>query len=342
LSYTGADGDIAAPEDVSVIAKALDSLRLATDHVMDANGVATAFGNELHAYLVFRADLLNSVVKPCLMDKDAARVEFIRCMRKYRPDPLSLAWNKQKGDKRAPAYLTCIVNMVLAHELGEFSCDLDPQSLTTVTVDRKPFRTLARRVDGAYPRVVNPTAVWEIKEYYYTTSFGSRIADGIYESLLDGLELERMNESRHGKIFHYLIVDAAETWWGQGNPYLCRIVDMLHMGYLDEAIFGNETAPALVAATAEWKSHRTEWLKIDQREADEAVSTGVTPPPKHRRLAPADRRRRAATWNEWAQQNGMGDIVASSDETAADRETRLRWARQRKGLPPKPESYDSE
>ena len=31
-------------------------------------------------------------------------------------------------------------------------------------------------------------ALWEIKEYYYTTTFGSRVADGVYETLLDGLE----------------------------------------------------------------------------------------------------------------------------------------------------------
>lgn len=341
LTYTASDGGIFAPADVPMIAKGLKSLRLATEHVIDANGRPTQFGNDLHAYLAFRANKLNTEVKPRLMDEQAAKAEFIRCMRKYRPDPLSLSWNKQKGAKKAPAYLTCIVNMVLAHELGEAACDLDPQSLTTVTVGGKPFRTLARRVDGAYPRVVNPTAVWEIKEYYYTTSFGSRIADGIYESLLDGLELEGMSESRHGRIFHYLIVDAADTWWGQGNPYLCRIIDMLHMGYLDEAIVGSETEPALVGAAAEWRCHRAEWLEIDGREADEAAYVGVTPPPKHKRLQPADRRRRAAKWNEWARQNGIGDIAAVADELAQDRATRLRWQAQRKGLPPKLEPDDA-
>ena len=39
---------------------------------------------------------------------------------------------------------------------------------------------------------MNPIAVWELKEYYYTTTFGSRVADGIYETLLDGMELEDM------------------------------------------------------------------------------------------------------------------------------------------------------
>lgn len=53
-----------------------------------------------------------------------------------------------------------------------------------------PVRTLARRVDGAFPSVINPVAIWEVKEYYHTTTFGSRVADGVYETLLDGMELE--------------------------------------------------------------------------------------------------------------------------------------------------------
>jgi hypothetical protein len=150
-----------------------------------------------------------------------------------------------------------------------------------------------------------------------------------------------MNESRHGNIYHYLIVDAAETWWGQGNPYLCRIIDMLHMGYLDEAIFGSETESALIAAAADWKRHRAEWLRIDQREAEEEAHAGITPPPKHKRLQPAERRERAAKWNEWAQRNGINDIIAVPDETNDARLARLRWQRQRAGLPPKKDHDDS-
>ena len=39
---------------------------------------------------------------------------------------------------------------------------------------------------------MDPLAVWEIKEYYYTTTFGSRVADGVYETLLDGMELREL------------------------------------------------------------------------------------------------------------------------------------------------------
>ena len=92
-------------------------------------------------------------------------------------------------------------------------------------------------MDGAFPSAVNPVAVWEIKEYYYTTTFGSRVADGVYETLLDGMELEELREHEGIDVRHYLMVDAYFTWWECGRSYLCRIVDMLRMGYVDEVLF---------------------------------------------------------------------------------------------------------
>ena len=124
--------------------------------------------------------------------------------------------------------------------------------LTTVTRNQTPLRTLARRVDGAFTSTVNPVAVWEIKEYYYTTTFGSRVADGIYETLLDGMELAEVAGSEKFKVLHYLIVDAHYTWWECGRPYLCRIVDMLHMGYVDEVLFGYETIERLPELVNKW------------------------------------------------------------------------------------------
>ena len=117
-----------------------------------------------------------------------------------------------------------------------------------------PLRTLARRVDGAFPTTVNPIAVWEIKEYYYTTTFGSRVADGVYETLLDGMELEELREHEKIDVKHYLMVDDFNTWWNMGRSYLCRIIDMLHMGYLDEALFGDEVVGRLPEIVAEWAS----------------------------------------------------------------------------------------
>lgn len=121
-----------------------------------------------------------------------------------------------------------------------------------VTANGTPLRTFARRVDGAFPSVVDPVAVWEIKEYYYTTTFGSRVADGVYETLLDGMEIEELATSEGIDILHYLMVDSHFTWWQCGRSYLCRMVDMLHMGYVDEVLFGYEVIERLPKIVEGW------------------------------------------------------------------------------------------
>ena len=142
---------------------------------------------------------------------------------------------------------------MLKHILGALECQYDLQKLTSFTRDGAPLRTLGRRVDGCFSRIVNPVALWEIKEYYYTTTFGSRIADGVYETLLDGMELEELREHEGIEAQHLLMVDAYETWWSSGGrPYLCRIVDMLHLGYVDEVLFGYETVERLPELVREW------------------------------------------------------------------------------------------
>jgi hypothetical protein len=185
------------------------------------------------------------------MDARAAEKLFYEYKRKLRP-LCPLPMNKQTGRKKAPAYLTGLVNMLVEAHSNKADCDYDPRKLTTVTRDGVPLRTLARRVDGAFPNTVNPVAVWEVKEYYYTTTFGSRIADGVYETLLDGMELEELRENHDVDVKHYLFVDAKGTWWKQGKAYLCRIVDMLNMGYVDEVLFGREVVAELPRIVAEW------------------------------------------------------------------------------------------
>lgn len=100
--------------------------------------------------------------------------------------------------------------------------------MTAFTKDKFPIRTLSRRVDGAFPNVINPITIWEIKVYYFTTTFGSRVADGVYETWLDGLELREVKDNLHIPVEHFLIVDDHFTWWVKGRSYLCRIFDMLH------------------------------------------------------------------------------------------------------------------
>jgi hypothetical protein len=160
--------------------------------------------------------------------------------------------NKQKGDKCTAAYLTGIINMLVEQAIGDCACDYDPRRLTTVTRDGIPVRTLSRRVDGAFPSSTNPIAIWEVKEYYSTKTFGSRVADGVYETLLDGMELEELLEHEKIQVRHYLMVDDEFTWWQCGRSYLCRIIDMLHMGYVDEVLFGYEVIEQLPGIAKQW------------------------------------------------------------------------------------------
>ena len=213
------------------------------------NGVS--IWDKLAAYFEHRADILHRHVEPSLMDAGAARKEYESLKKKLKPK-CPLPMNKQRGEKKAPAYFTCMINMLIEEAAKGKGCDYDPRALTTVTSNRVPLRTFSRRMDGAFPSVVNPIAVWEIKEYYYTTTFGSRVADGVYETLLDGMETEELATAEGIDILHYLMIDAHYTWWECGKSYLCRIVDMLHMGYVDEVLVGREIFSRLPSLVNSW------------------------------------------------------------------------------------------
>lgn len=238
---------------VGEIRRGFSRLGLNTAHIVDDSDTLTAFGQVLLDYFNFRASVLNDTVRGQLMNKDAAAAEFEILKGQLNPT-CPLPMNKRKGDKKNFAFLTGMVNMLVQANIGDAGCDYDPRSLTTMTRNAMPLRTLARRVDGAFPSVVNPVAIWEIKEYYYTTTFGSRVADGVYETLLDGMELEELEAVAGRKVDHLLVVDDYFTWWECGRSYLCRIIDMLHMGFLDEVIFGREVLTRLPELAREWKA----------------------------------------------------------------------------------------
>ena len=172
-------GDTIIVPSVKQMTDAFKDLGLDSSKIFSGNQ-PTALAQELHDYFSARA---NALMKP-------------KC-----PIP----FNKQKEEKKAPAFLTGLVNMMIENHSHGMDCNSDPRELTTLTRDGEPLRTLARRVDGAFPTTVNPIAVWEIKEYYYTTTFGSRVADGVYETLLDGMEIEELREHENIDLKHYLM-----------------------------------------------------------------------------------------------------------------------------------------
>lgn len=204
----------------------------------------------LKTYFDQRSDILNNTVKNRLMDADVARVEFERLQVLHACNNYlcKLPMNKQKGNMARVNYFTAIIN-ILAEQVirnsskydGSLGFNDDPRGLAFVLDDNGfLIGASSRRFDGAYPDIVNPKVVWEIKEYYYTTTFGSRVADGIYETQLDGYEFRDIDSNSGKKVFHIFFIDAYKTWWVDGKSYLCRIIDFLNAGLVDEVIIGRE------------------------------------------------------------------------------------------------------
>ncbi len=203
-------------------------------------------------YLNFRAEVLEKKVLPNLMDRLEAKKEFEKLLGKYKPK-FPLVMNKQKGEKRHYNYLSCMVNIIAEKLLADKPCNFSPRGLCVLTdKEGRPIKVLSRWLDGAYPDVINPVAIWEIKEYYGTTTFGSRVADGVYETQLDGYEINEAEKISNKRIKHYLFVDDRRTWWDMGKSYLCRMIDMLHMGFVDEIIFGREVVTRWPEIVRSW------------------------------------------------------------------------------------------
>lgn len=74
----------------------------------------------------------------------------------------------------------------------------------------------------------------------------------MFETQLDGIELQELEQAEGVQIDHLLIVDAHYTWWVCGRSYLCLIIDMLHMGLVDDVLFGVEVMEQLPAIVAGW------------------------------------------------------------------------------------------
>ncbi len=252
VGYTVRQKKIIKVPTLEEMATAFNSLGLDPQRIQNRSDEPTKLAFELNEYFVYRANVLNQVVEPLLMNAEEAKKEFRKLKKRLKPK-CPLPMNKQKGSKKAEAFFTCIINMMIEANAHDCLCDYDPRKLTTVTKDGAPLRTLARRVDGAFPAVVNPIAIWEIKEYYYTTTFGSRVADGVYETLLNGMELQELRINEAVDVKHYLMIDSHFTWWECGKSYLCRIVDMMHMGFVDEVFFGKEVITRLPLVVAEWR-----------------------------------------------------------------------------------------
>ena len=66
------------------------------------------------------------------------------------------------------------------------------------------------------------------------------------------MELTELRKAEGIQIDHCLFVDSHFSWWGQGKSYLCRIIDLLNMGFVDEVLFGAEVVQRLPQLVKKW------------------------------------------------------------------------------------------
>jgi hypothetical protein len=97
----------------------------------------------------------------------------------------------------------------------------------------------ARNLDGAIPNLVNPTVVWEIKEYWGKTKGGSKMSDAVYECNLVGRELREFEERSGAVIAHIVFVDGKEQWSHRQSD-LKRFIDLFHQGIIDNLFVGRD------------------------------------------------------------------------------------------------------
>ena len=128
---------------VGEIKRSYHNLGFDSGHLFGNDG-PTEIGSDVLAYFTYRAKILHDHIEPRLMDVERAKSLFERHFIELHPK-CPIPMNKQRGEKKAPAYFTGLVNMLIESHARGNPCDYDPRRLTTVTKDNAPLRTLARR-----------------------------------------------------------------------------------------------------------------------------------------------------------------------------------------------------
>src|SRR5690606_8813900 len=88
----------------------------------------------------------------------------------------------------------------------QIDVDTNPQNRATIISDSHIWVS-PRRLDGAIPGLLNPVALWEIKEYWGKTKGGSKMSDAIYEIQLVGAELRAFEGNFGVHVNHYAVMD---------------------------------------------------------------------------------------------------------------------------------------
>lgn len=163
--------------------------------------------------------------------------------------PIACQYNKQKGEMQHEMYFSSTIVMtfqrIMIENGKEFGFDFDPSWFPIFTSPRKePLYSMSRRMDGAYPTSINPLVLWETKEYYDNKSYGSRVNDSIFETILSGKEINEFyslySQNNINKVFHYLFIDGYYCFGFMGKALLLRYIDCFFQNIVDDIIIGSD------------------------------------------------------------------------------------------------------
>jgi len=126
---------------------------------------------------------------------------------------------------------------VVCTDLG-VTIEANPQR-RCVWVANEQLHVTARNLDGAVPGLVDPFLVWEIKEYWGTTSGGSKMSDAVYECALVGRELRDFEKRSKLNVLHAVLLDGKAQWTARKSDLL-RFYDLYHQGLIDILVVGRE------------------------------------------------------------------------------------------------------
>lgn len=197
--------------------------------------VEDAVSRQLLEYLAHREGLWGSLSKMLRTESEAVAY----CRRTFHETPATTQ-TRNRDHHQSPKALVLATTRLAEGVCEEYGIGIDPNpQRRCVWLIEHDLHVTARNLDGAIPALVDPVLVWEIKEYWGTTSGGSKMSDAVYECALVGREIRDFEKRAGLDIGHAVLVDGQEQWASRKSDLL-RLCDLYYQGLIDALIVGRE------------------------------------------------------------------------------------------------------
>jgi hypothetical protein len=186
-------------------------------------------------YLDFRSSLWRVADKLLRTEEEATSY----CKKAFNELPKITQTKNQDHHQSSKAMVLATTRLAesICTEVG-MAVESNPQR-RCVWVAEEQLHVTARNLDGAIPGLVDPFLVWEIKEYWGTTSGGSKMSDAVYECALVGRELRDFEKRTKLHVDHAVLLDGKAQWTSRKSDLL-RFYDLYYQGLIDLLVVGQE------------------------------------------------------------------------------------------------------